>query len=274
MSGDVTGVLLGALRLAAVVTSALFLPTLLQFLLLLVAGRFLLYLVSRAAPAVQDLLGLVGVPVHEFSHAIAALVTFGRVVAITPLLDKTGQATTLVQTNWLGRVIVPVAPLLGGICMLWLTGSYVIPGFQVYSLLPPHIDAGAASFGQVFSASLDYLGRFLSAVYGHLPSLSWGNWRTYAGLYIALSVGIAIAPSSTDLRLLAKGVPPLLVLFCCFFLALYLVGGDENSLSTVRQALALSMLRLSTAISAAFLLSSIGAVLLLPLALWGKWRSA
>ncbi len=258
---------LAALRLAALFVTALFLPVMLQLLLLFAAAWAFRGLVGRVSSGLATLLDLIGVPVHELSHALACLVTFCGVAAIKPLIDELGYAFVQPRRwNILGRVAASVAPLFGGMLVLWLTARYVVPGLEVASAALPQLDlTSAASIHTVLRESMDFVERFLQAVYANLPSLEWGNWRTYVGLYIVFSVGIGIAPSSADLKILLASLPLAAVLLLGLFTLLYLAGDVEARFVALQQGLWPLLLELSKAIACAFLVTSIGALLFLPL---------
>lgn len=274
MPADVLETLLGALRLALMFFTGLFLPVLLQMVALFLAGRGLERLASRISPWISTALGLVGTPVHELSHALANLITLCGVTAITPLIDSSGQASVSTRrTNPLRNLIAPVAPLFGGTLVLWLTGLYVIPGLFVSTASLPQMNLdSAASLGTVLTETLQYLGRFLETVWRALPGLEWRNWRTYVGLYIALSVGAAIAPSSTDLKNLARSLPLILVVVVGLFVWLYVSGDAQSQFLLLQDRLVPHLLQFSTALTYAFILSVFGVLVFLPLRLWARLR--
>jgi hypothetical protein len=270
MPPDLFDTAVGILRLSATFVLALFLPLLLQLALLYFAGWALRKLVFFVSRTLAVLLGLVGTPVHEFSHAIANLITLCGVAAITPLIDKTGQASVYAKrSHFLGDMLAGVAPLFGGMLVLWLTGVYIIPGFEVPTISPPQLDMeAAASFGTVLRSAMDYLGQFLQTVFQDLPHLQWENWRTYVGLYVALSIGFSLPPSDVDLKGFARGLPVAVVLVLGLFAWLYFSGDAEVRFLALQQTLVPRLLDFSTAVTYAFLLTSLGILVFLPLRLW------
>ncbi len=274
MPPEVVDVALGALRLAMLFVTALFLPVMLQLLFLFIAGWAFRRLAEHVAPNIATLLDLIGVPIHESLDAVGCLVTFCGVAAIKPLIDETGDAfVESKRVNIFGRVVVSAAPLFGGALVLWLTATYVIPGFGAATAAPPQLDLeSAASPGTVVRESMDYLGRFLQTAYQNLSGLQWYNWRTYVGLYIALSVGIGIAPSSVDLKILIAALPLAALLVLGVFVLLTLSGDVETKFAAVQQGLWPPLLRFSTAVTYAFVLTSLGVFVFLPLRLVQKAR--
>ena len=266
---------LGAMRLAILFTVALFLPVIIQLSLLFVAGWSFQGLVERVLPILASLFYLVGVPIHEFSHAIGALVTLCGVAAIKILFD--GGANPFVEPrrwNVFGKVIASLAPLLGGALVLWLTAIYVIPNFEVPVIPPPQLDLeGASSWATVIKESIDYVGRFLGAAYQSLSYLEWANWRTWVGLYIAFSVGIAIAPSKQDFRVLVAALPLVILFVLALFVALYLSDDVERTFRTLQEFLLVPMLKFLTVVTYAFVLTSLGIFVFLPLRLLQWWRT-
>jgi hypothetical protein len=274
MPPDVLDTGLGALRLSILFFVALLLPLILQLLLLYSVGWAFDRLVSLVSSSIASLFGLIGTPVHEFSHAIANLITLCGVAAITPLIDNTGTASVYPRrSHFLQRILAGLAPLIGGTLVLWLTATYVIPGLEVPIIPPPQLDLeSAGSLGTVLRESMAYLGDFLEAVYSSLPGLAWDNWRTYVGLYIALSVGAGIAPSSQDLRNVARGLPLTLLFVLGLFAWLYVSGDAESRFLALQEGLVPRLIQFSTAATYAFLLTMFGTILFLALAILKRWR--
>jgi len=266
----------GAMRLASLFVAALFFPLVVQLLLLFVASWALEGLIVRVSGFLASLLYLIGVPIHEFSHALAALITLTGVVAIKPLLEAPDGAFVISErSHCLGSILISLAPLLGGLLALWLTATFIIPGFDVPAVEAAQLDLeGAASLGTLLAATLDFMGRFLDAVLSDLFNLDWANWRTYVGLYIAFSIGTAILPSVTDLKILIGALPLALLAVLGVFVWLYLSGDAEARFLTLQQALLPHLLGFSRIISYAFVLTVLGALLFLPFGLWRWIRSA
>jgi hypothetical protein len=262
----------GALHLSLLFFITLLLPAMLQLLLLFIAGWFLLRLAFRTSAPLGYLLGLIGVPVHEFSHAIGALVTLCGVAAVKPVIDELGYAfVSTKRSNFAGRIVMGLAPLFGGTLVLWLTARYIIPGFELPSVSTPHLSLeSAASLNTVIRESLDYLSQMVQTAYSGFPSLKWTDWRTWAGLYIALSVGIGVAPSSQDLKVLLEGLPFAGLLAFGVFAWLYVSGHAESTLLALQEGLAVHLLRFSTALTYALVFTTLGVLVLFPLRLVQK----
>jgi hypothetical protein len=253
---------------------ALFLPVMLQLLLLFAAGRLFVTVVRGIASAVITLLVAIGTPLHELSHALACLVTFSGVAAIKLVSDEVSTAS-VTPKRWhvVSRVVAALAPLFGGTLVLWLTATYIIPGFAAPTIPPPQLDLeSAASLGTVLREALDYLGRFVQTAYQNLPGLQWDNWRTYAGLYIAFSVGLGIAPSGQDLRIMITALPLATLLGVVAFALFHAVGDAEAQFAALQQGLWPHLLKFSTAVTYAFVLTSLGILVFLPLRLFSEVR--
>jgi hypothetical protein len=271
MAQDLVGAALGALRLSILVTVALFLPVFVQFLLLFVAGRFLHRLTSSSWD-MYSFFGLIGTPVHELSHAAASLITLGGVRAVKLLSDqKNAGFVATRRSNPVQQVLTGMAPLLGCTLVLWLTATYVIPGFGSTPVSMPRLSLGSlTSAGKVLEQAVAYLGHFLESAFAALPDLQWGNWRTYVGLYIAFSTGAGLALSSADLKNLFQGLLWLFVMSWVVALLLYVLGDVEAKFVAVQDWLLPHLLSLSRATSYAFLLTALGVVALLPLGLLSR----
>ncbi|MFN2186728.1 MAG: hypothetical protein ACK2UU_22330 [Anaerolineae bacterium] len=259
MAPDFLDMVLEAARLALLFFIALFLPVMLQLAILFGVAWAFRGLVYRVSSNLATLLDLIGVPIHELSHALGFLITLTGVDAIKLLIDELGYAFVAPKRpNPLGGIVASLAPLFAGTLVLWLAAIYIIPGFEVPYIEPPQLDlASAASVGTVLRESVDYLGRFARTAYEGLPGLQWDNWRTYAGLYIAFSVGLGIAPSSQDLRIFLTALPVAALLIVGVFTLLYLDGNVETKFAAWQQALAPLLLKFSTAVTYAFVLTSV-----------------
>ena len=274
MSPELADTALEVLRLAGLYSVALFLPVFLQLLLLYVAGWLLRELVSGVSSIIGGLLAAIGVPLHELLHAAAVIVTLGKVTAVKLITDETGPAfVDSERENALGTIIASLAPLIGGMLVLWLTAIYIIPGFEVPTIEPPQLDLEtASSFGGVIRMSVDYLGRFVQSAFENLPGLEWDNWRTYVGLYIALSVGIGITPSGQDFKVMLGALPVATFLAVGLFALLFFSGDIEAQFESFQQGLWPYIFKFSTAVTYAFVLTSVGIVIFLPLRLFAKVR--
>jgi hypothetical protein len=267
MPSDLVDIALGTLRLSLIFGVALFLPLMLQLLFLYAASWLLNAVVFLFSSLLYRLLKMIGTPVHELSHAVGCWVTLSGVDAIKLLGDK--YSLGFVQPrrpNFLSGVVASVAPLFGATLVLWLTAAHVIPGFEVPTVPPPQLDLeSAASLGTVLGESMDYMGRFLETAFRNLPNLQWDNWQTYLGLYIALSVGMGIAPSSQDLKILAAALPLAYLVGLGFFAWLYLSGNAQEQFLALQQGLVPALLTFSTAVTYAFVVASAGVLVFLPL---------
>jgi hypothetical protein len=268
MSPALLDTMAGILGFSLAFFSALVLPLALQLLLLYLVGWAFNSLIYAILPIVGSFLELIGTPIHEFSHAIGCLITFCGVQAIKPLSDRSGTAGVIpAHPNFLTSLAAGLAPLIGGTLVIWLTATYVIPGFQIPSLPPLQVSAEeASSAGATFRASMDYLSNFVKAPYRALPHLDWGNWRTYIGLYIALSTSLQLTLSKADRSFLLQGILYALVLGLLASTWLYLSREPAQRLISWQQTILPHLLAFSTAVSAAFFLTSLGVIVLFPLA--------
>jgi hypothetical protein len=276
MSPDWLDTGLGALRLALLFVAALFFPLIVQLGLLFVASWGLRRLVARTSSILASLLSLVGVAIHEFSHALAALITLAGIRAIKPLSEGPDPGfVEIVRPNFLSRILFSLAPLFGGLATLWLVATFVLAGFDVPVIEATQLDLqGAASAGTLLTATLDFVGRFLEAVFASLFNLEWSNWRTYAGLYLAFSIGTQIMPSVQDLKIFVGALPLALLAVLGIFVWLYVSGDVEAQFLALQEALLPSLLAFSRSISYAFVLTMLGLVFFFPFGFWGWIRSS
>lgn len=242
---------------------ALLLPLILQFALLLGSGWALWGLVSEFPITVRSLLSLIGTPVHELLHALSAIVALCGVNAIKLLSDSAGTAfVESKRSNWVEKTLTGLAPLLGGTFVLWLTATYIVPGFRIPRVVEPQAGLNEPlSFIGIVWDSVRYVWQSLVEAIRNLPSLEWTNWRTYVGLYTALSMGMGIVPSDVDLKVWVRGLPIAIILMWIVFCIVDWTGGSQAFISS----LVPQLLNLSSAVTYAFVLTVLGIVVLLPL---------
>jgi hypothetical protein len=266
-------VALGALHLAVVFVVSFFLPILVQLLLLLAAGWALKALAERASLSIALLLSLIGVPIHEFSHAIGFLITFSGVAAIKPLFDELGYAFVAPRRPYCwGYLVASIAPLFGATAVLWLIAIYVIPDFSVTPVTYTEVDAATANWAATLTAAMDYVDLVLRNAFSQLSTLQWGNWRTYLGLYIAISVAIGLAPSSVDWRIFFASLPLAVLLVLALFAWLYVSGDAVAQFQALKETVMPHLLTFSTVVMYAFVLTILGALIFLPFGLWAGLR--
>jgi hypothetical protein len=85
-------------------------------------------------------------------------------------------------------------------------------------------------------------------------------------------VGTRIALSTEDKRYLLRGLPAALILIWILCAILYLSGDVESRFLGLQEWLVPHLLNFSTVATSAFILSIIGIIILLPLALWRRLR--
>jgi hypothetical protein len=239
MSPEQTGPALEMVLLSSAFAVALFLPLVLELFLVYVAGWAFFKIVRQVSPALVSWLGLIGSPVHELSHALACLLTLSSVRVVKLLGDRVGPGFVIPKRpNFLTRIIAGLAPLLGGTLVLWLTAVYIIPGFQVPTLVPPQLNLeGAVTLAAVVKASVGYVAQLAQTALRSLPYLQWENWRTYLGLLIAFSVALGLAPSPKDLGSLATGLPIAIALGLLLVVLVSLSGNTAAILEALQQTL-------------------------------------
>ncbi|MCB9896515.1 MAG: hypothetical protein H6825_00800 [Planctomycetes bacterium] len=158
-------------------------------------------LVSRLGFRSVLVTGWLGVPVHELSHVVAC-VLFGHTVERVQFFAPDARTATLgsVRHAWnphnpwaqIGRLVIGVAPLLGGSAVLWTLARTLGPA----SASVPALEA-SAGWQPALDAALAHA-RDLGAAL--LRADTWTTWRTWLFLYLALCVGTHLAPSGADLR--------------------------------------------------------------------------
>lgn len=181
-------------------------PVAIEALLLFLVSRLLFVAVvssvadRRGKGAWLALLRLPGNLVHEYSHCLGFLLCGYRVQRVVCcIFDRRGRgsctpgrAWSPIAARWLATGVAALMPLLAGSLILMLAAHLlgILPD-------PPHISRDRLLAGVWTQA------------WGTVRTLDWHQWRTYLFLYLALSIGAELSPSTTDLR---YGVPALIAL--------------------------------------------------------------
>jgi hypothetical protein len=87
-----------------------------------------------------------------------------------------------------------------------------------------------------------------------------------------LSIGISIAPSREDMKLFLRSLPALFALSVLLFTWMYLAGNTGERFLAVQKALLPAVLKLSSVVTYAFLLTTLGAAVFVIPYLWKKLR--
>jgi hypothetical protein len=181
------------------------LPVVVKALLLFLLSRLLFVgVVSSLADRRGKgfLLGLLRLPgnfVHELSHALGFWACGYRVQQIRlSVFDpkgrgscQPGRAWSPITVPWLAIGLASLMPLVLGSLLLIFAARWLQVLPDIKSSLPPH----------------HLISGLWQEVRLLLLGLDWHRWQTYAFLYLALSLGAELSPSSVDLR---YGVPALL----------------------------------------------------------------
>ncbi|MEX2043370.1 MAG: M50 family metallopeptidase [Patescibacteria group bacterium] len=105
-----------------------------------------------------------GVIVHEYSHALACIVTGARIRKVRVFAEEGGYVEHEPARLPLGEGIITVAPILGAAIAVYLLAVLLVPGFV------------------------------------GLGELQVSSWQFLAFAYLASSITAAMAPSAQDLR--------------------------------------------------------------------------
>jgi hypothetical protein len=235
--------LLTTLKIEALFTLALFFPLLIQLLILYAVSRALWTFTGRTfGRGLWTMLALVGVPIHELSHAIAFIVTGAgvrRVVLFAPRgLPEYGGATGVVvparKPSAFSRLVSSVAPFFGCSLVAWLALALLLPGFV---LRPAALTLSLADIeaGGLGRAALGLLGAYTHNLWMGFTQLQWADWRTYLAMYVGASLGMSAAPSAEDFRLFFPVLIGLLVILLPVF-ALLQVFGDPQAVLVAAQS--------------------------------------
>lgn len=272
--------LLAIVQLEMLFIAGLLLPLLVQLLVLYLASRALWVFTQRFFGRWLWLtLALVGVPVHELSHAVAFLLTgagIRRVVLFAPrglpeYAGATGVVVPARPPSALSRIVSSVAPFFGCSLAAWLTLRSLLPGFGATQAVMPSLSSDLTISG-LFQALLNTLTAYWQGLGQAFIRLQWTDWRTYLAIYLSASLGLGAAPSAEDLKIFFPALAGLLVVLLPVFALLWVLGDPEAVLATTQTALSVPMQAIGSALSYATAFTLIVLVVLLALLPFWKLR--
>lgn len=268
--------LLTAVQLEALFIVALLLPLLLQLVVLYATSRALWTFTGRYfGRPVWALLALVGVPIHELSHALAFLVTGAgvrRVVLFAPRgLPEYNGATGVVipkrKPSAFSRLVSSIAPFFGCSLAAWLALRLLLPGFDIAHDIPA-LSLGALQNGGLGQAAGQVLLGYLRGLLDAFTGIAWLDWRTWLAIYLGASLGMGAAPSAEDFKLFFPALLGLLVILLPVFALLQAFSDPQTAFAAVQGAAGRFLLPVGAALSYATvfaLIVLVALVLLLPL---------
>jgi len=239
VSGDqILDVLPGACLAAGRLLAVLLVPPALLGLALRSLERLITSrLASRLGRRWVLVTGWLGVPVHELSHVAACWLFMHRVERVV-LFDPDVRAVSLgrVEHTWsainpwaqIGRLVIGVAPLIGGAAALIGVTHWLGPGV----VLEPPVDPSAGIVATL-SGLADELAR-MAREWWKAPSAP--DAGTALWLFLCLCIGSHMAPSRADLTGSLAGLLVLVLVVVGVHLALALGGaepGDPAAVATV-----------------------------------------
>lgn len=189
------------------------------------------------------LVAVAGVPVHELSHALAALL-LGHKVLEVKLFQIQGDGGLGYVTHshryglwgWFTTAIVSLAPILGGYSVFFAITFWLNPSFLVFS-------SGDLEFADLLIAQFQYL-----------LSMDWGLAECL-WVYLSLSVLTFMPPSSTDYK---ASWPAVFAIVAVFGIASYFfstVNAFYMSLVSMISSMVVSAVALIIGVQTIFLLS-------------------
>jgi hypothetical protein len=190
-----------------------------------------------------------GVVIHEYSHALACLLTRTKIFEIK-LFESEGGHVTHEKRNPLTMTVIAMAPLFGGIIFILLLSMLfneigVVFSGKFVSLEPNNFLQ--AFFGLIVSAGYTF--------YENIAMLNHVTIFFFIFLYFVGSMVAVLAPSKTDLENAAVG---LIILFIVAVLTVWLkplsyIPGVTEYFNSATPALDIIIETLSKGISVGFL---------------------
>lgn len=142
----------------------------------------------------------VGTVIHEASHAIAVVLCRGKLNEVK-LFKPDRQSGTLgyvsYNANHVASVFIGLAPLVGNTLALMLFARYFI-GVGAF-------DVDFNSLSNSESVISDIFRIFTNGIF-MLAGLDYSKTGTWLFLYLALSTGMGVAPSSQDVKTALPGI--------------------------------------------------------------------
>ncbi len=193
------------------------------------------------------LTGWLGTPIHELSHAAAALV-FGHRISEMRLFKPdpaTGQLGYVKHTynprnpyaTILGNAIIPVAPLFGGALVMLVLTMLLAQDFLPQTAAPTTSTPATQSrsiqpvnSGAVGENKVDYFRRFLRTA---LSISTWKRWQFYVYLYGVFCIAMHLSPSRQDFRNFSKPALILSLAILSVILLILLLGGIPDGLPPI-----------------------------------------
>ncbi|NDJ53157.1 MAG: hypothetical protein GYB68_08755 [Chloroflexi bacterium] len=257
---------------------ALMLPLTLQLGVLFLIGRSLWTFTQRQFGRIVWLvLAVIGIPIHELSHAFAFVITGAgvqKIVLFNPKgLPEYGGATGVVvparQPSLLSRLLASIAPFFGCSILAWLLLILLLPGFGDV-VINAQVDWSQLESGGLLAVGADILLAYGRSLWDVLLALQWNDWRTYLAVYIAASLGMGAVPSAEDFKVFFPAIGLVLLILFPVFALIYWLGDAQSVFGVAQQALNVVLLPIGTALTYATLLA--GLALLLLLIAWPVWN--
>lgn len=232
---------------------ALLFPILVQVIVLYAVSRGLWSFTGRYfGRSMWVLLALIGVPVHELSHAVAFLLTGAGVQKIVLFAPRglpeydgaTGVVVPARRPSAFSRLVASIAPFFGCSLAAWLVLRLLLPA----SVFVP-ISFPTAGSGISLRVLLDVLVAYLEGMLGAFARLQWSDWRTYLTLYLVASLGMGAAPSREDFRRFFPALIGLFVLLLPVFALLQLFADPARIFSRLQSLLSGVLIPIGSALS-------------------------
>jgi len=148
---------------------------------------------------------LVGVIVHELSHALVCLLTGAKIYSMNFIAKEGGYVKHgRSKLHFIGNALIAMAPIFGAFAALW--------GLSYYFGIK--LDFSAVNFSGNF---LENFKTFFQSAW-NLLSQGFGRWQFWFFLYLIISITAALAPSKQDFK---NAIWGLLLLFAIGLIILY-----------------------------------------------------
>lgn len=249
---------------------ALFVPLILQLVALFVVSKLLWNFTHRQfGKGVWTAFALVGVPIHELSHAIAFILTGAGVQKMVLFAPKglpehngaTGVVVPKRKPSTLSLLVASIAPLFGCTLLAWLVLVLLLPQFVTTEAVPT-IEIQDLNQVNLLQVIGDVLTGYVVSLFNTLLGINWLDWRTYLALYLVASLGMGAAPSAADFKYFFPALGIVLLFLYPVFGFLVITGDPAAALMAVQSLVGGLTLSISVAVNYATLFALVALILL------------
>ena len=189
-----------------------------------------------------------GVMIHELSHAFFCILFRHKIVEMKLFSPEEDGTLGYVNHRYnpgnrfhrVGNFFIGTGPVWGGVLMLWLTTSIILP-------------SGILHYNQgILDSFFNFLGYIFSASF-------WTRWQSYLWLYLILTISSHITLSPPDLAGAKEGA---MTLIATVFLFELLLGWSKSLNASIENVLNQSLASVASILGVFLILTFFFAIIL------------